>query len=175
VITPELWAGPASKPDGGAAFLGPYTSRHPVNDRTIQTYEINSLADGIRRRQLFAITRDGAALGRVLDKMSGVPERRFERDVVFPLGQWEQGERREFEAVEHTLFGPALRRITLEILQIDYIHDGIANSLRYRLTVRDEANRVLNCEVAVFSPGHGQVVSEVNGIWQGCHACPCPG
>jgi hypothetical protein len=190
LVTPELWAGAASTgqgalpkvdarfDDGRVTIRGPLEARHPVDGHPIQAYErIALLAQG-RKRQLLTITQDGAGLGRVLDQRPGLPERRFTGDVVFPLGVWAEGEVREFEATEFTLFGPALRLISLEILQLDHVHAGVAHSLNYRLTIRDEAGRVLDCEVSVYSPGRGLVAFESSSYWRagsGCTACPCPG
>lgn len=190
LVTPELWAGAATAGDGGlpkvdvrsgdgrVTIRGPIEVRHPVEGRPIRSYErIALLAEG-RKRQLLTITQDRAGLGRVLDQRPGLPERRFTGDVVFPLGVWAQGEVREFEATEFTLFGPAQRLITLEILQLDHVYEGVAHSLSYRLSIRDEAGRVLDCEVSVYSPGRGLVAFEASSYWRaggGCTACPCPG
>ncbi|MFQ5565579.1 MAG: hypothetical protein ACE5EU_04375, partial [Paracoccaceae bacterium] len=124
------------------------------------------------------VTQGRAGLGRVLDQRPGLPEQRFTGDVVFPLGVWAEGEVREFEATEFTLFGPAQRLITLEILQLDHVHEEVAHSLSYRLSIRDAAGRVLECEVSVYSPGRGLVAFEASSYWRGsggCAACPCPG
>lgn len=161
--------------DGRPAIRGPFETRHPVDGRPIQAYERIAIHEGSRKRQLLTVTQQGAALGRVLDDRSGLPERRFASDVVFPLGIWRQGEAREFEAVEFTLLGPALRLITLDVQDIDHVHDGVAHSLRYRLTIRDEARRVLGCEVSVYSPGLGLAAFEASSYWQGCANCPCAG
>ena len=99
-------------------------------------------------------------------------------DVVFPLGVWAEGEVRQFEATEFTLFGPARRLITLEILDLDHVYEGVAHSLSYRLTIRDEPGRVLNCEISVYSPGRGLVAFEASNYWQGASdgdACSFPG
>ncbi|MHA1529176.1 MAG: hypothetical protein ACTSVG_09150 [Alphaproteobacteria bacterium] len=183
LVTPELWAGALPKVgvrsgDGRVTIRGPVEARHPVDGRPIQAYErIALLAQG-RKRQLLAVTQDRAGLGRVLDQRPGLPERRFTGDVVFPLGIWAQGEVREFEATEFTLFGPAPRLITLEILQLDHVHAGVAHSLSYRLSIRDAAGRVLDCEVSTYSPGRGLAAFEASSYWSsggGCTACPCPG
>ncbi len=166
VITIDLWAG-----DGAAG--GPVNVADPAGGMPVAVYE--RITEGGARQQLLAVTQGGAALGRILDRQSGQPERRFEGDVVFPLGLWHQGERRRFSATEITLFGPAERRITLEILDISATHRGISGSLRYRLTVEDAAGRMLSCEHAVYSPGRGQVAYQARSRFDGCDVCPCPG
>lgn len=166
VITIDLWAG--DRTDGS-----PRRVPDPAGGVPVDAYE--RLTDGGVRQQLFAVTQDGQALGRILDRQAGQPERRFAGDVVFPLGLWRQGEARRFSATEITLFGPAERRITLEILDISATHREVPGALRYRLTVEDAAGRMLSCEHAVYSPGRGQVAYEVRSRFDGCDACPCPG
>ena len=181
-VTSELWAGgagtgPGVSPATGEHLTinGPIETRHPVDGRLIQAYERIVLLRGGRKRQLLTVTQNGAGLGRVLDDRTGQPERRFAGDVIFPLGVWQQGKIREFEATEFTLLGPALRLISLEILEIDHVYDGVANSLSYRLTIRDEARRVLDCEVSVYSPGQGLAAFEASSYWLGCANWPCTG
>ncbi len=190
LVTPELWAGAAGSGDGAlpevdvrsgdgqVTIRGPAEIRHPVDGHRIGSYERIALLDEGRKRQLLTVTQNRAGLGRVLDQRPGLPERRFTGDVVFPLGVWAEGEVRAFEATEFTLFGPAQRLITLEILQLDHVHEGVAHSLSYRLSIRDAAGRVLDCEVSVYSPGRGLVAFEASIYWRGgggCTACPCPG
>jgi len=189
MLTPGLWAGAATagqgplpavdfrSGDGQLTIRGLIDVRHPVGDHPIKAYERTVHLQQGRKRQLLTITQDGAALGRVQEQSSGLPDRGFTGDIVFPLGIWSQGEAREFEATEYTLFGPALRLIALEILEIDHVYDGVAHSLSYRLSTRDEAGRVLDCEVSVYSPGRGLVAFEASSLWisgTGCTACPCP-
>lgn len=180
VITPALWAGAAAddpsgslpvidrrNPDGRLMILGPTAIADPATGLRVEVYERLVTTDGVRRRQLLTVTQGGAALGRILEEQTGTPARRFSGDVVFPIGRWRQGEARSFDATENTLLGPAARRITLEILEIDHVHEGIARSLRYRLTIRDLAGRVLACETSVYSPGRSLVAFEAGGIWRG--------
>ena len=189
LVTLGLWAGSATSGDGvlpeievrsgngRVTIRSPVETRHPVDGGPIQSYERIALVAQGRKRQLLAVTQDRAGLGRVLDQRPGLPERRFTGDVVFPLGVWVEGEARAFEATEFTLFGPARRLITLEILQLDHVYEGVAHSLSYRLSIRDEAGRVLDCEVSVYSPGRGLVAFEASSYWRGgsgCTACPCP-
>jgi hypothetical protein len=190
MVTPELWAGVATagggalpkidvrSGNGRVTIRGPVETRHPVDGRPIRSYERIAVLGESRKRQLLTVTQGRTGLGRVLDQRPGLPERRFNGDVVFPLGVWAEGEVRQFEATEFTLFGPARRLITLEILQLDHVYEGVAHSLSYRLTIRDEAGRVLDCEVSVYSPGRGLVAFEASSYWRasnGCTTCPCLG
>lgn len=190
MLTPVLWAGTATSwqgllpavdvrsGDGQLTIRGLIEARHPIYDHPIKAYErIERLEEG-RKRQLLTITQGSAGLGRVLEQRGGLPDRRFTGDVVFPLGIWAQGEAREFEATEYTMFGPARRLITLEILEIDHVYEGVAQSLSYRLSIRDEAGRVLDCKFSIYSPGRGLVAFEASSFWRSgtdCIACPCPG
>jgi len=182
VITPALWAGGPSdatgpmpaidvRPATGGAVRGPIAMRHPVDGEKVRAYE---LRDGALS-QLLTVTQGGAALGRVVEQRDGRPELRFSEDVVFPLGHWRQGEVRRFEAVEHTLFGPAAREITVEIIDLSHVHEGVPGSLSYRLSVRDAAGRLLSCEFSVYSPGRGRVLFDQSSLWDGgsCPDCPC--
>jgi len=190
LVTPELWAGVATAGEGGLpdvdvrsgdgrlTIRGPVETRHPADGRRIRSYERIVLLEAGRKRQLLTVTQGRAGLGRVLDQRPGMPERHFTGDVVFPLGVWADGEVRAFEATEFTLFGPAQRLITLEILQLDHVHKGVAHSLSYRLSIRDAAGRVLDCEVSTYSPGRGLVAFEASSYWRtgsSCTTCPCPG
>lgn len=165
VITPELWLGPAVR------VTGPAPAVHPVDGRSIQAWTRISHGEGGDRRQVLAVTQEGAALGRVADQRPGVAELRFTGDVVFPLGLWRVGERRDFTASEVTLLGSAERRIKLEILDLDFVHQGASNALRYRLEVRDAAGRVLACETSVYAPGKGLVAFQASTLWSGGAAC----
>lgn len=160
-ITLALWAGRAG------ALDGPVRAIHPVTGAQIDTYR--------RRRggneQVLAVTQDGAALGRITERRPGMPELHFTGDAVFPLGLWREGERRAFVAREFTLLGPAERRITLEILDLSFDHDGAPGSLRFRVLTRDAADRPISCATSVYSPGQGLVASEVSTLWRGGAVC----
>lgn len=194
VITPDLWAGrtrprPAAAPSGalpvvdarkpgGPRIQGPVEVADPAGGGRVLAYRRIVPLSGGERLQLLTLTQGGAGLGRILEVTAGLPERRFAGDVVFPLGLWKQGEIRDFAATEITLAGPAQRRVTIEILDLDFVHGGAAHSLAYRLTVRDAAARVIGCETSVYSPGAGLVRHEASSGWSmssGCSACPCPG
>jgi len=186
VITVDLWAGARTSTPGtlpavdrrsadGTAIHGPLALASPADGRPIQAYERLAQTGQGARRQLLAVDQGGAGLGRLLDEVPGQPAKRYSGDVVFPLGLWRQGEARRFEATELTLFGPAARRITLEIVDIDHIHQGVPNSLSYRLAIEDAAGRLLSCEHSVYSPGRGLVAFRARGHFDGCDACPCPG
>ena len=193
MITPALWAGTTATHSGavlagelpavdrtttdGLRIQGPVEVESPTGAGKVRAYMRTTTAIGGQRLQHVTVTQQGSGLGRILDTTIGLPERRFAGDVVFPLGLWKQGEIREFEAVEFTLAGTAQRRVTLEILDLDFVYKGAAHSLAYRLTIHDAANRVIGCETSVYSPGAGLVRFEASSGWStsaGCSSCPCP-
>jgi len=100
-----------------------------------------------------------------------LPEQRFAGDAVFPLGLWHAGERRDFAAAEITVVGPAERRIALQIMDLDFVHQGAEHALRYRVEVRDLAGRLLSCEISVYVPGRGLVDFRASTLWRGGAAC----
>ncbi|MDH3669077.1 MAG: hypothetical protein OEN23_19355 [Paracoccaceae bacterium] len=161
VITLALWAGSAE------ALDGPRVSAHPVTGLSIDAYRRR--AEG--REQVLTVTQGGAALGRVLDRQPGMPERRFTGDAIFPLGLWRQGESRQFQAQEVTLLGPAERRVTIEILDLGFEYEGVPRSLRFRVIIRDAAGRPIACETSIYSPGRGLVAFEASALWRGGAAC----
>jgi len=115
MVTPELWAGVATagggalpkidvrSGNGRVTIRGPVEARHPGDGRPIRSYEWIAVLGESRKRQLLTVTQGRTGLGRVLDQRPGLPERRFNGDVVFPLGVWAEGEVRQFEATEFTL------------------------------------------------------------------------
>jgi len=181
VITLDLWAGDAGPgavalpridrtTPAGVRIRGPVDAANPAGGGTVPAYErVVERTEG-RRRQVLTITQGGAGLGRIQDVATGVPERQFSGDIVFPLGLWFPGEARQFEATELTLFGPADRLVTVEIVDLDFVHAGVANSFSYGLTMRDAAGRVLDCEFSIYSPGVGLAHFESGGQWsdRGC-------
>jgi len=193
VITADLWSGTTAahsgsvvagdlprvdlQTAGGLSIQGPVEVDGPPGSGRVRAYMRTTSASDKQRLQLIAVTQGGAGLGRVRDMATGLPDRHFAGDVVFPLGLWKQGEIRQFEATEFTVAGPARRLVTLEIMDLDFVYEGTAHSLAYRLTIRDAANRVIDCETSVYSPGAGLVRFDASSGWSVssvCTACPCP-
>jgi hypothetical protein len=189
VITIALWAGhdearagvdsaaPSVIQHGPVTISGPIHLPHPVSGEIVQAYERIATTPQGPRRQLFSQTHGGAGLGRLLDERTDLAARHFTGDVIFPLGKWKKGERRSFVAVEHTVLGPARRRITIMIPEIDYAYRNVLHSMAYILTIEDAAGRMLSCERYVYSPGVGLVAFATDGIGpdgNGCNTCPCP-
>lgn len=104
--------------------------------------------------QLFAIRKDGQGLGRVYDS-------RYDRNCIdaikFPLGSWRQKEERHYSFP----CGSKTRKVVLTILDLDFTHDGVAHSLRFRW-VADGGTRRGTDNTYTFSPGLGMVEVEEN-------------
>lgn len=189
VITINLWAGhdlveaggrpaaPVTIQNGTVTISGPFNLPHPVTGERVLAYERVATTPQGPRRQLLSTTDDGAGLGRLLDERTGLPARRFEGDLIFPLGEWTKGEQRRFSAIEHTALGPARRQITITVPEIDFTFRNVPRSMAYILTIADAAGRILTCERYVYSPGIGLAAFESDRIGpdgDGCNACPCP-
>ncbi|HUS55856.1 MAG TPA: hypothetical protein VMY41_17835 [Thermohalobaculum sp.] len=170
-------AAPTIVRQGPVTISGPIHLPHPVTGEIALTYERVATTPQGPRRQLLSQTHEGAGLGRLLDERAGLPARKFSGDLVFPLGNWHQGERRSFVATEHTDLGPARRQITIVIAKIDFSYRDVPHSMAYVLTIADAAGRILTCERYVYSPGVGLAAFETAGIGpdgNGCDVCPCP-
>lgn len=168
-ISISLWAGVedtktswplidiTSGRSGNRRIRGPLRWPDQVTGQTVLAYERTKTKNAGVKRQMYTITHDGAALGRILDERPGAITRRFENDAIFPLGKWKRGEERHFEAVTHTAAGPAKRMMTIKIRRLDYKHKGVRHSLKYDWTARDSAGRILFKERYIYSPGKGLV------------------
>ncbi|MGB0505841.1 MAG: hypothetical protein ACPGGK_06555 [Pikeienuella sp.] len=142
---------------GNRRIRGPLRWPDPISGQTVLTYERTKTKNAGVKRQLYTITHDGAALGRVMDERPGAITRRFENEAMFPLGKWKRGEERQFDSITHTAAGPAKRKITIKIRQLDYKYKGIKHSLKYDWTAQDSAGRILFKERYIYSPGKGLV------------------
>jgi hypothetical protein len=136
---------------------GPLRWPDQATGQTILTYERTKTKNLGVKRQLYTITHNGDALGRVMDERPGAITRRFENDAIFPLGKWKRGEERHFEAITHTAAGPAKRMMTIKIRRLDFEHEGVRHSLKYDWIATDSAGRILFKERYIYSPGKGLV------------------
>ncbi|MEO1017127.1 MAG: hypothetical protein AAFY56_05480 [Pseudomonadota bacterium] len=131
-----------------------------IDDRTGTpqiVYERLKTGRTYTKRQLYTITHDGQGLGRILDERTDVPTRRFEDDIIFPLGWWRSGEKREFSSRVETIAGPVERTLALTVRLADYERRGIPNSLQYEWTSKDAAGQIVHWERYIYSPGKGLV------------------
>jgi len=142
---------------GTRIVSGPIPWRHPDTGKTLQVYERTKGKKSGVKRQIYAITANGAGLGRVFDSRPGMEDRRFSGEVIFPLGPWGRGEERNFDYVEHTPGGPVRLNATIKIRRLDFRYKGVDHSLKFDWTQRDSNGTVLFEERYVYSPGKGLV------------------
>lgn len=164
-IPVELWTGGAWNGDAALRLAevdtifgkhdhkrirGPIAWTRPGTNEKLMVYERTNRS----KTQLFALRSDGQGLGRVYDS-------RYDRNCIdaikFPLGVWKQGETREFTFP----CGRKTRQVTLTILAIDFNHDGVAHSLKFRW-VADGGTKRGTDNNYTYSPGHGMVEVEEN-------------
>jgi hypothetical protein len=166
-ITVELWTGGKWNSDpairlprvdstfgnrGHKRIRGPIDWTRPGTGEVLKVYERTNK----RKVQLFTIRRDKQGLGRVYDS-------RYRRDCVdaikFPLGVWKQGETRHFTFSCNG--GEKIRKVSITILNLDFEHEGVPHSLKYRWVV-DGGVRTNTNNNYTYSPGKGMVDLEMN-------------
>lgn len=125
---------------------GDKTIKGPTVWNGIQVYErLNR-----DKLQLFAIREDRTGLGRVFD--SRYPQFGCRGEVKFPLGEWKQGEVREYQL--DCVRGKRPLRVTIE--EIDFVYDGVPHSLRFHWLFMEGRGRGTDMRY-VYSPLRGLV------------------
>lgn len=127
---------------------GPLDWRRPDTGEPLKVYERTNRG----KTQLFALRSDGQGLGRVFDSRRN---RNCKDAIKFPLGLWKQGEVRQFTFT----CGKKTRHVTLTILEIDFNHDGVPHSLKYRWVADGGTRRGTN-NIYTYSPKLGNVAVE---------------
>jgi len=145
-------------PRDPSTWVGPMEWKHPDNGATIQVYERSRRGVG----QRFGLRRDGVAIGRVSDSRFGISS--CEEEAKYPLGEWKQGETREFEY--RCWYGSGEKKraaqmiTTLTILDADFSYGGVDHSLRIHWILRrKEDGKEMDNRRYVFSPGLGIVAT----------------
>jgi hypothetical protein len=139
-----------------STWAGPLEWRHPDNGETLLVYERGRRGVG----QRFAVRKDGSAIGRVSDSRFGMSS--CEEEAKYPLGEWKQGETREFEY--RCWYGSGEKKRTAQMVTIitiedaDFSYAGVEHSLRIHWVLRrkDDGTEMDNRRY-VFSPGLGAV------------------
>jgi len=145
--------------NGRKRITGPIVWRNPITEIGITGYHRVHLGSG--KEQIFTITHDGQTLGRVYDS-------RRQRSIIggakFPLGWWRQEETRLFDSVETPLGKQKRRRrITIEILQINFSYNDIENCLKFRWTKEFPRNgQIIDDNNYTYCPDEGLVEVEDN-------------
>ena len=161
-IPVELWTGGSWNPDPAIRWptvdvtfgqrddkriRGPIDWTRPGTGERIRVYERSNRG----KVQLFTPRRDGQGLGRVYDSRYG---RDCIEDIKFPLGVWKQGETRRYSILCNG--GKLVRDIAVTVQELDFEHDGIAHSLRFRWIADGGARRGTDMTYT-YSPGRGLV------------------
>lgn len=139
-----------------STWVGPMEWKHPDNGETIQVYE--RMRRGVGQR--FGLRKDASAIGRVSDSRFGLSS--CEEEAKYPLGEWKQGETREFEY--RCWYGSGEKKRSAKMVTIitienaDFSYSGVDHSLRIHwvLKSKDDGKEVDNRHY-VFSPGLGIV------------------
>jgi hypothetical protein len=132
---------------------GPIDWTHPKTGEKMKVYERVSAAKDGEKRQLYALTHDGAALGRVFDSRPGQPDRYFVGDAIFPLGPWRAGEQRRFFTIEYSGDEMRILEERLRLRKLSFAYDGAPESLKFDWRQRSEDYEVLFDERYIYSPG----------------------
>lgn len=106
---------------------GPIDWRHPDAGRNMKIYERVVGVSGANER--FAVRSDKKAAGRVTDSRTPVT---WDTEAKFPLGNWEQGEKRNFTHDFHVRGRIVDGETDIEIEKISCNYKGVKNSLQYR-------------------------------------------
>ena len=130
---------------GQKSIRGPVPFTRPGTGESLLVYErING-----GKTQLFAITGSGNGIGRVYDSRYG---RDCPDEVKFPLGLWQEGERRRFDIACN---GGALKRtIELTIEKLDFTYAGRAHALQFHWVVDGGRARGTDMHY-IYAPGRG--------------------
>jgi hypothetical protein len=139
-----------------STWRGPVQWQHPDNGEALTVYERGRHGVG----QRFALRRDGAAIGRVSDSRFGISS--CEEEAKYPLGEWKQGEMREFEY--RCWYGSGEKKRSAQMVTIitienaDFSYSGVDHSLRIHWVLkRKDGGQQMDNRRYVFSPGLGIV------------------
>ncbi|MDA0655269.1 MAG: hypothetical protein O2912_02505 [Proteobacteria bacterium] len=140
-------------------ITGPIDWRDLRTGKTIKAYRRLHLKHN--KEQIFTITQNGQALGRVFDSRRDAT---ISGGAKFPLGLWRQGEKRVFQADYHWTNGEtSKRRMTITILKLDFEHAGEAHCLKFRWTTEKLGEgRLRDDNNYTYCPGKGLVDWEDN-------------
>lgn len=101
-----------------------------------------------RANERFAITPDMTAIGRVYDERWG----NATNEGKFPVGTWQQGQRRTYQTVYHSARGDLPLTSTVEIEKLSCAYEGVAGAMQYRW----KTSRGLDYSY-IYAPGRGLV------------------
>jgi hypothetical protein len=165
VIPFALWAGvdaaafgaPVDITYGNRTIRGPFDWRHPVTGETMQVYERLNREKSGAKIQFFTVNADNSALARVFDSRPGQADRTFSGDAFFPLGRWEDDERRTYRMTTHQNGRSRDYEARIRIRRLSGEYREVAGSLRYDWSLKDMNGTKLFDERYDYSPGVGFV------------------
>jgi hypothetical protein len=139
-----------------SVWTGPREWTHPRTGETLRVYARARASRRSQVDQIFAVRRDGTAIGRVADSRFGIEA--CDQEGKYPLGRWTQGESRAFDYTCWYDGAPRARRALIEILRLDFDCRAASHCLQIRWTHSDPvAGRMLDMRVYTFAPGLGMV------------------
>ena len=132
---------------------GPMQWRHPETRQQLSVYErINETTKGTKR-QLFTVNENGTGLAKVFDSR---PNRstRFQSTnaVLFPLGWWKKGERREFVFDEFVDGKRYRRKATVRMRRLSFTYKGVEHAMKYDWILTDDQDNILFHERFIYGP-----------------------
>jgi hypothetical protein len=139
-----------------STWYGPSAWQHPDTGANLMVYDRTRRGVG----QKFTLRTDNTAIGRVADSRFGISS--CDQEAKYPLGDWKQGETREFHyrcwyaSAEGKRMRMATSSITIEKIAFDFAGSPLALQIRWILKHADDPHEVDN-RVYVFAPGRGAV------------------
>jgi len=157
----DLVMGPANRRFGSRnhkTITGPIEWRNPKSGNLMMVYErINETTKGTKR-QLFTINPDTTGLAKVFDSR---PEKKTRYQshnaVLFPLGWWKKGERREYIYKEYMGGTQKVRKATLRMRRLDFTYKGMEHAMKYDWIMVDTKGKVVYHERFIYAPDKGLV------------------
>ncbi|RYX96318.1 MAG: hypothetical protein EOO28_08480 [Comamonadaceae bacterium] len=102
---------------------GDVTLKGPVAWESHQAYQRKVP----RANELYALTPDKTALGRVHDDRVGT----ISNEGKFPVGQWAQGQKRSYSTIYYSTRGERRESTTLEIEKLSCVYEGTPGAMQY--------------------------------------------
>lgn len=144
---------------GRKRITGPTSWTDPHDQRVHQVYTRTHIAQN--KVQLFAVTNNGATLGRVYDSRYNTVIR---GGAKFPLGVWHRGETQHFDSYFVKPGGRGYdRRMTISIVDLNHPAHGIDHCLSFRwMITKPGAPTPHDDNTYTYCPGKGLVAVEDN-------------
>ena len=139
-------------------ITGPMDWRHPKSGKMMAVYErINKTTKGTKR-QLFAVNPNATGLAKVFDSRPNMKTRyQSHNAVLFPLGWWKKGERRQYVYTVYANGKKYVRKATLRMRRLSFTYKGIEHAMKYDWIMADMEGNVIYHERFIYAPGKGLV------------------